>query len=195
MLDANKISHLTQETVWELSDREWLIAAWHLAVDGIVSGKTEIVRIREGVWFVQCDSMMQIGELFQNKEIVARVHQLSSIRRLPRLICFEPIAPNGFGSPMNMLKCVPLRQMPEDLWRKLAWRQAVDTETADSTVLLRCDEGIWQVRCHSRHACEFLQHPEKTLAILAWMGRLRPLPEAKKINIVLGNMSEQVSQN
>ncbi|MBQ9817163.1 MAG: hypothetical protein IJM59_06855 [Proteobacteria bacterium] len=193
MLDANKISHLTPETVWALSEREWLTAAWHLAVDGIVSGKTEIVRIDEGIWFVRCNSMMSIGELFQNKEIVARVHQISSLRRLPRLIQIEPIAPNDFGMPFNMFRII--RQAPEALWRKFAWRMAVDPETADSTVLLSCEKGIWVVRCHSGHACEFLQHPERTLAILNWIGRLRALPEARKINIILGNMRKQASQN
>lgn len=188
MLDADKFSHLSPETVWQLSDDEWQKSAWHLSISGILSGKTQILKCREGKWFVACADMRDVLALQAPWEIIKRLHQLSELRKLPELQMICAIPPMRFGSLMSMLKCIPYKQMPENIWIELAWKLSVDQTTAQTTKLVSTSDGIYQVRCDSTHAWNELSTPDYTLAMLAWLSSLRKLPEARKIVRLLGDI-------
>ncbi|MBR4986764.1 MAG: hypothetical protein IKY83_13615 [Proteobacteria bacterium] len=188
MLDADKISHLTPDVVWQLSETEWRDCAWRTSVIGILSGKTLILKITNGKWFVACSETTDVALLQMPWEIIKRIRQLAQIRPLPEIISVCAIPPMRFGTPMSMLSCIPYRDMPEPLWIELAWRLSVDHETAQSTKLLSTSGGVYQVRCNSAHAWDALKHPELTLCMLAWFSSLRKLPDAHKIVCLLGDI-------
>lgn len=191
MLDADKISYLTPENVWQLSAEEWQTCAWHLSISGILNGETQILRSNGGRWAVACAEMRDVAVLQTPWEIIKRIHQLSEIRPLPELRSICVIPPMRFGTPMNMLKSVPYKQMPENLWIELAWRISVDETTAKTTKLISANNGVYQVRCNSMHAWEALKSPEITLNLLAWLSGLRKLPEAHKIVCLLGDIPSE----
>ncbi len=188
MLDAKKIAHLTQDTVYALSSNDWLMSCWHLATDGIVSGTTSVLRTDNGYWRISCDSLKTASLLHNEGEIIHRLHQLHELRPLPPVRKIIPIPPANPGTLMDMLKTVPYQQMPEHLWRSFAWQNSVDPITANSTEIISFCNGILRIKCHSEHAWIVLQEPQPVLKMLKWFGTLRKLPEITGLVPSLGEI-------
>ena len=189
MLNVDKIISLPKEMLAHLSPHEWLESAWNAAVENIIRDKTKIVKIERGIWRIQCYSMQAVAQLQAPGKIISRLHQLHTIRELPELRGFMALPPIGVGTPMQMLKSLPIENMPANLWTKFAWRLAVDPETAQSSSVIGISKGTWQIRCDSQHAWDFLQIPEPTLGMLRWLSHFKPLPEAKALALRLGQIS------
>ncbi|MBQ9396805.1 MAG: hypothetical protein IJU23_14990 [Proteobacteria bacterium] len=188
MLDEGIFTWLTHDVIYAMSSKEWLVAAFHLACDGIVSGKAEVESTNNGIWRISCESMQTVASLVDLHEVKSRLFQLNQKRRLPELKRLVLVPPMGVGSPIAMMNSIPFKQMPEHLWLKFAWKMSVDPETASSSELIGVKDGVWQVRCYSDHAWQFLQNKQHIMKMLVWISRLRKLPEIHNIQVFLGEL-------
>ena len=188
MLNVDKMISLPKAMLAELSPSEWLENAWHAAVEGLIRDKTKVIKTERGIWHIQCHSMLAVAQLQAPGQIIARLHSLHLVRELPELRGFMARPPIGVGTPMQMLRSLPVEQMPEHVWQKFAWQLAVDPETAQTSSITGIFQGIWQIRCDSQHAWAFLQNPEPTLGMLRWLSQFKALPEAVALDLRLGNI-------
>ena len=188
MPDEDKWTFLSRDAAWSLSGTQWLDMAWTLATREQVRGQTRVVSTQNGAWRISCDSMDTIASLLPYGRILAKLHALHDIRPLPPVRELSPMPPLDFGKPLTMLRNIPWKEMPEELWRRYAWRMAVDAETAETTEIATIQNGNWHIRCRSQHAWNFLQFPQPVLGMLAWFSKMRPLPAAKAITPILAEL-------
>lgn len=188
MLDEGIFTWLTHDVIYSMTAKEWLVAAFHLACDGIVAGKAEVDSTNNGIWRISCESMQTVASLADLREVKTRLLQLDQKRRLPPIKKLVLVPPTGVGTPVAMIRAIPFEQMPEELWHKFAWKMSVDPETANASELIGIKNGIWQVRCHSDHAWQFLQNEEHIMNMLAWISQFRKLPEISHIQVFLGEI-------
>lgn len=191
MLDDVGCTDLTKKVIDALSETDWIVVAWNRAVESIVSGRTKVLSTNRGVWRIHCDTMKSVSELSHCGEILSRLHQLNDIRPLPAIRAIAPVLPLDMSSPIAMLRAIPYREMPEDLWRQYAWNMSVDEVTFETTSICSIKNGVWTIKCRSRHAAEFLQNDEPIRGMIWWLNRIRPLPEMTQIVVLTADMRDE----
>lgn len=194
MLNVDKITSFPMTVLAEFSPSEWIENAWNAAVDGLMTDPTHVVKIESGIWFIQCHSMQAVARLQAPGKIIARLHRIHQIRELPSVRGFIALPPIGVGTPMQMIRSLPIESMPSHIWQAFAWHISVDPGTAKSTSVTGISQGIWQIRCDSQHAWDFLQNPEPTLGMLRWLSQFKALPDALALDLRLGNIVPSHSQ-
>ena len=180
--------NVENEVAWSMSNSEWLKSAWNLACKDITESPTRILSCENGVWKVSCDTLSDAARLLNHPKVMANIGQLGMVRPLPMIRSIRPILPKTMTSPSTMICQIPIYQMPEKYWHELVWKLSVDEITASTTAIAAIENGVWRIRCDSRHAWDFLQNPEPIFEKIAFLGQVRPLRELKRIELLLGNI-------
>ena len=193
MTQIEQIEKIPHDALMQMSPEAWRTAAWDAAVEGIVTGVSRVVRTVRGYWHINCDSLKTMQSLQGRGEIVARLHQMHEIRILPPLRAIITIPPDDFVSPFSLVHRKNILNMPPEIWHAYAFKLSVDSETAETISIIGISNGIWQVRCDSVHAYQFLQTPQTVIGMIYWLSRrFRPLPPMSQISLMLGKI--QMSQ-
>ena len=204
------IEELPESVISAMSDRQWQIAAWNAAVDGIATQKTRIISIRHGRWVVACTSPKDIATLTKNNDVLYNLRKIDSLRKLPyiRIICPVPDAvtsaqarshrdlndvfqssghttahPQIPVATIDMLRRLPIKSMPIHLWHELAWKLAAGPEIASTSQVRTVINGTWVIACDDAETQRAIESSLSIAPMLRWLARYREY-EVKDIKTV-----------
>ena len=165
------LEKLPIDVIKSMSPEDWTKSAWDAAVEGIVCGNATILGTDNGIWRVRCETLETLRSLQGRGEIIARLHHIHELRQLPALRGLSLIPPDDFCSPFALIKRNVILQMPVHQWIKYAYQLCVDDETARTSSVVAIDNGIYHIRCDSKHAYQALQYPQTLIGMMCWLSR------------------------
>lgn len=194
------LEELPESVIFAMSETQWLVAAWNAAVEGVAKGKTRVVSSRRGRWVVACTNAHDIAILTKNNDVLYKLRRIDSLRKLPyvRVVCPVPDAvtssqarahgdlndvfqssgrstahPNIPAVTLDVLRRLPLKSMPLNLWQALAWKIAVGPEFSHRTQVRAVVEGSWIIVCDSAKTQSEIESTEAIALALRWLSRYR----------------------